>query len=171
MIYINAFKKATRALRKLVTEESQLGLFYDKHYQYRGNTFFNIVPTTVTVLENWANLQLRKYEAEMKLYVRKEGYGEHTHMHFMQQLSERINRLFKNNPSPENIDGATWVTYFTRFGHSVDYWNLVTSYTMHNLTLDEMTYDPPKNDVESPIPGLHIVQYDISFELLEQDYE
>jgi len=171
MIYINAFKKATRALRKLITEESRLGVYYDKRYHHRGNTFFNIVPTTVTVLENWANLQLRKYEAEMKLYVRKEGYGEHTHMHFIQQVSERINRLFKNNPSPENIDGATWVTYFTRFGHSVDYWNLVTSYTMHNLTLEEMIYDPPKDAFESPIPGLHIVQYDISFELLEQDYE
>jgi len=165
MIYQNYWKKATTAIRKLVTEETKMPVYYDKEYTFRRNTFFNVKPIDVTTLENMGSARLRQYLMEMRYYYRREGYRKHTVLDPIHEMAERVQRLFYNNPQPENEE-VEFSTYYTPFSHSVDYWNLISKYQYHNGFVDEVVYDPARTPSED-VPALHIVEFIIRVNVLE----
>ncbi|HCI03832.1 TPA: hypothetical protein DE059_02805 [Candidatus Peribacteria bacterium] len=167
MVYLNHLKKATLTLRKLITEETKLEVHYDQEYRYRANAFFNIIPQTSEVTERYAGKdRLMHYELIMRYYLRKAGYGKHTHQDILNEMTERVIKLFSNNPQPENVDGVNWDDYYYKWSHTPEYYNLLQKYVGHNFYIDEINYLPSRTDSEL-VPDLHIVEYDMSFNLLD----
>jgi hypothetical protein len=80
-------------------------------------------------------------------------------------MAERIQRLFYNNPQPENTE-VEFNNYYTPFSHSVDYWNLISKYQYHNGFVDEVIYDPARTPSED-VPALHIIEFIIRMNVLE----
>ena len=167
MIFLNHLKRATQGLRALITDEMKLAVHYDEDYHYRSNVFFNIIPQQSEVLERLAGKdRIMRYELGCKLYYRKAGYKPHTHLDPINELSERFVKLFSNNPQPESADGVNWNDYNTDWNSAVDYINLLTAYIGHNFFIDGIDYDPTRTDKEN-VTDLHIVEYDLSFNLLD----
>ena len=167
MVYLNHLKKATLGLRKLITEEMKLDVHYDQDYKYRANIFFNIIPQTSEVVDRYAGSdRLMQYDLNCRLYMRKSGYGKHTHQDTLNELSERFVKLFSNNPQPENVDGVNWNDYFYRWNYTPEYYNLLQAYIGHNFFIDGIDYLPTRTEGEN-VPDLHIVEYDLSFNLLD----
>ena len=166
MIYLNKFKKDTIALRKLITEETKMPVHYDVDgYHYRGNNFFNIKPLNTVLQEVLSSASLREYACNMRYYFRRAGYRKHTHMDQLFEMSERIQRLFLNNPQPEDTE-IEFNNFYTPFSHSPEYWNLISPYQLHNLRIENVNYEPARDDTEE-VPDLHIVEYDVTFNVLE----
>jgi len=166
VIYLNKFKKDTTALRKLLVDETKLPVHYDVDgYHYRGNNFFNIKPLNTALLEVLSSASLREYACNMRFYFRRAGLKKHTHMDQLFEMAERVQRLFLNNPQPEDTE-IEFNNFYTRFNHSPEYWNLIGPYQMHNLKINNVDYEPSRDDSEA-VPNLHIVEFDLTFNVLE----
>jgi|TARA_R100000234_G_scaffold95157_1_gene63444 hypothetical protein len=168
LIFVNHLDRGLKSLKKLLVNETKLEVFFDPEYQFRSNVFLNIKINEADVLERFAGTdRLMQYNFNVRLYFRKAGaYREHTHLRPISNYNERILKLFANNPQPVAEDGLLWNTFFTNWGASSDYWNLLTSYIGHNFFINNVNYEPARSDSEN-FKDLYITEYDMSFNLID----
>jgi len=81
-------------------------------------------------------------------------------------MSERLQRIFANDPDPENSE-VTFSTTETKFNMNVEYWNLIREYRYHNGLINNINYNPAFSDQEEAIPSLGILEFDTSFDYYE----
>ena len=170
MIYLDQGKRIMNKMQELIFNEFKVAVHFDKDYAFHSSTFFNIFLNAVGDIQPLAGGLLRRYIFDIRFYLFREGYSRATHHEFLSNSTERLMRLFKNYPSPDNAE-TTFSTYLTRWAYSVDYWNLITQYIWHDGRITDIDYNPSLRDNEADKPNLHVVNYQFSCISSEPDYE
>ena len=170
MIYLDQGRRIMNKMQELIFEEFKVAVHFDKDYNYHGSTFWNIYLNSVGDIQPYAGGLMRQYIFDIRYYLFREGYARHTHHEYLSNTTERLLRLMKNNPSPDN-DETTFSTYLTRWAYSVDYYNLITAYIYHDGRITDVDFNPTLRDQEADKPNLHVVNYQFSCRSSEPDYE
>jgi hypothetical protein len=165
-LYEFHFLKATSEMKKLITNNTNLAVHFDKPFQYRANAFFNVIPAGTELLALYPHGSLRRYLVNIRYYYRRDGYSKHQNLDPLMNMSERLQRIFANDPDPENSE-VTFSTTETKFNMNVEYWNLIREYRYHNGLINNINYNPVFSDQEEAIPSLGILEFDTSFDYYE----
>lgn len=168
-IYIDQGRRIMNKLQELIFTEFNLPVHFDKDYQYRNTTFFNIYNNSISDITRLSGGMIRNYTFDIRYYFFREGYGRHTHHNILSNQTERFLRVMQNNPSPPNEE-TTYSTYISRYTHSIDYWNLITSYIYHSGNITNVNYNPSLSDKETA-PNLNVVEYTFECISAEAQYE
>ena len=170
MIYDNRGQRIINKVQQLLVEEFKIPVLFDRIYKPRNTSYFNIDFDEISDIEFLAGGMIRQYDLTIRYFLLLEGYQRHTHHNYLSNISERLLRLFKNNPAPKNTEN-TFNLDSQRWNLTTEYWNLITEYIYHSGQINSIEYNAPKDDDEDIFKNLHVVEYNFSCKSSEVDYE
>ena len=96
--YSNTFKdNILDPLDKLIANEFGSPIHYDEGFEIRGTQWFNINPTTDSLLEERVQSQVREYNVVIRYYRNSSGKKKkNTHVSPTMEIGERLKSLMKN---------------------------------------------------------------------------
>ena len=170
MIYDNRGQRIINKVQQLLVEEFKIPVLFDRQYRPRNTSYFNIDYNDVSDVSFLAGGMIRQYNLTIKYFLLLEGFQRHTHQNYLSNISERLLRLFKNNPAPKNTEN-TYDLASERWALSNEYWNLITEYIYHSGQINSINYSTDRDESEDIFKNLHIVEYDFTCISSEVDYE
>ena len=118
------------SLQELISAEFTQPVYYDNEYEQRGTNWFNLVPVTDELEEDFSNSHTRAYEVLIQYYRIVSGdRRKDSHIDTVSAIMERLKRLVRNN-SDYRVDGEQ------RF---------------FNGTIENVNYQPELEDVSSDV--------------------
>jgi len=118
------------SLQELISAEFTQPVYYDNEYVQRGTNWFNLMPVTDELEENFSSSHTRAYEVLIQYYRIVSGdRRKDSHIDTVSAIMERLKRLIRNN-SDYRVSGAQ------RF---------------FNGTLENVNYQPELEDMSSDV--------------------
>ena len=93
-------------LEKLIREEYELPIHYDRDFDIRGSNWFNLLPVSDVLIDRRSVSEIRDFTITIQ-YIRgvSGDFQRHTHINSITPTIERLKRLISNNSdySPSNV--------------------------------------------------------------------
>jgi len=156
--YQNAFKEILNALKEIIYNETKLPIHFDKDYQARSNQYFNLKPTSANIISRFSGGTTRGYNVNIRYYLQKGNYEKHTHIDYLTDTGEKIQRLF-NDKSNAVSTNDLFQGVLSTFADSNAQFGAMVAYTFHDGRIEDVAYDPSRDDTEE-VDDLHIVEFE-----------
>ena len=156
--YQNAFKEILNTLKEILYNETKLPIHFDKGYKGRANQYFNITPTSANIISRFSGGTTRGYSVNIRYYLQKGNYEKHTHIDYLTDTGEKIQRLFNEKSKAVSTNDLFQGVLSTFVDSNVQFGAMV-AYTFHDGRIEDVTYDPSRDDEEES-EDLHIVEFE-----------
>lgn len=156
--YHNAFKEVMNTVAEIIRNETKLPVHFDPNYQNKATQYFNIKPIASNVASRFSGGSTREYEIEIRYYLRKGNYGKLTHLDFMTDIGERIQRLFNDKSNASSVNDL-FQGIITQFSQLQSTFEQSVAYSFHDGRIETLTYQPDRDESEE-ISELHILEFE-----------
>ena len=156
--YHNAFKEVINTLAEIIKNETKLPVHFDSNYKNRGTQYFNIKPVQNSVVSRFSGGTTREYEDEIRYYLRKGNYGKLTHLDFLTDTAERIQRLFNDKSNATSVNDL-FQGILSQFSQLQSSFESSVAYSFHDGRIETLTYQPDRDESEENTE-LHIVEFE-----------
>ena len=156
--YHNAFKEVINTLAEIIKNETNLPVHFDANYQNRATQYFNIKPISNSVQSRFSGGSTREYDVEIRYYLRKGNYGKQTHLDFLTEIGERIQRLFNDKSNATSVNDL-FQGILLDFSQMNSTFEQSVAYSFHDGRIETLSYQPDRDESEEN-PELHILEFE-----------
>ena len=156
--YHNAFKEVMNTVAEIIRNETKLPVHFDPNFESKATQYFNIKPISSSVISRFSGGQTREYEIEIRYYLRKGNYGKNTHLDFLTNIGERIQRLFNDKSNATSVNDL-FQGILTQFNQLQSTFEKTIAYSFHDGRIENLSYQPDRDETEED-SELHILEFE-----------